>query len=96
MKYIKLNKNWNAAPLSPDRKTESIENGMAVSFVLDEQQFEHIDMDDRGRLEFYDVYAWRWVPVDEPKKTFVISFSFSLIRFLSAWPPDSVSVTTTI
>lgn len=58
MKYIKLNKNWNAEPNAPDPKISSIENGIELSFFLN-PVFEHIDNDETGKLEFYQVYAYR-------------------------------------
>ncbi len=59
MKYIKLNKNWNAEPNAPDPVVSKTDEGIELTFLLNPFVYQHIDDDDTGTLEFFDVYAYR-------------------------------------
>jgi hypothetical protein len=59
MKYIKLNKNWNAQPNVPQPYVTNTDEGIDLSFFLNPLLFQHIDEDDKGTLKFLDVYAYR-------------------------------------
>lgn len=65
MKYIKLNKNWNAEPNTPEPKISTTEGEIVLSFFLNPFVFEHIDKDEIGRLEFNNVYAYRFDPTND-------------------------------
>jgi hypothetical protein len=59
MKYIKLNKNWNAQPNVPQPYVTKTDEGIDLTFFLNPLLFQHIDEDDKGTLKFLDVYAYR-------------------------------------
>lgn len=59
MKYIKLNKNWNAEPNAPNPVISRTDEGIALTFLLNSMVYQHIDDDDKGTLTFFDVYAYR-------------------------------------
>jgi hypothetical protein len=59
MKYIKLNKNWNAQPNVPQPYVTDTDEGIDLTFFLNPLLFQHIDEDDKGTLKFLDVYAYR-------------------------------------
>ena len=59
MKYIKLNKNWNAQPNVPQPHVTTTDEGIDLTFFLNPLPFQHIDEDDKGTLKFLDVYAYR-------------------------------------
>jgi hypothetical protein len=59
MKYTKLNKNWNAESNAPKPVISKTDEGIELTFLLNPLLFEHIDEDDQGTLEFFDVYAYR-------------------------------------
>lgn len=59
MKYIKLNKNWNAEPNAPELKISSTENGLELSFLLNSFTYEHIEEGEMGKLTLYEAYAYR-------------------------------------
>lgn len=50
MKYIKLNKNWNAEPNAPEPKISITEEGLELSFFLNPFAFEHIEEDEIGKV----------------------------------------------
>ncbi|MGV3611342.1 MAG: hypothetical protein ACO1N0_10360 [Fluviicola sp.] len=62
MKYIKLNKNWNAAPTASEPQMATTENQVEVIFDLD-PAFGHIDEGDKGRLQFSEVFAYKLTPI---------------------------------
>ena len=64
MQYIKLNKNWNAGPNAPEPQISLVENTIELSFLLNPFAFEHIDENEKGKLEFRDVYAYRLVSIN--------------------------------
>lgn len=59
MKYTKLNPNWNADRNAPQPELSTINEGIALSFQLNANDFEYIDEGEMGKLEFYNVYAYR-------------------------------------
>jgi hypothetical protein len=59
MKYIKLNRNWNAELNSPDPEISLIDEGIELSFALNHDAFEHIDEGEKGKVVFDQVYAYR-------------------------------------
>mgnify|MGYP000489436363 CR=1 FL=1 len=59
MKYIKLNKNWNAEPNAPDPVISESDQSIKLTFLLNSFVYQHIDDDDTGSLEFFEVYAYR-------------------------------------
>lgn len=59
MKNTKLNKNWNAAPITTNPAISTIDNGIEVSFLLDSTVFEHIDQDEMGSIAFFDVSGYK-------------------------------------
>lgn len=65
MKYKKLNKNWNADPNAPQESIIQSEEGIELHFFLNSFFFEHIDEGEKGKLEFYDVYAYRNGPSND-------------------------------
>ncbi len=64
MKYIKLNKNWNAAPTASEPQIRVTENTLELIFDLD-PAFVHIDAGDRGTLEFSEVFAYKLEPISQ-------------------------------
>jgi hypothetical protein len=64
MKYIKLNKNWNAAPSASEPQIKVEENYMELTFDLD-TAFGHIDEGDKGQLEFPETYAYKLQPISQ-------------------------------
>ncbi len=62
MRYIKLNKNWNAEPNTPEPSLSKTENDIKLTFALNPFIFPHIDENDKGALEFVNVYAYRLGP----------------------------------
>jgi hypothetical protein len=64
MKFTMLNRNWNSEPTVPDLNVSMIEGGVRLSFVLNSNDYEHIDEGDRGIVELNEVYAYRLVPTD--------------------------------
>ena len=64
MKYIKLNKNWNAAPTAFEPTIQTTENQVELIFDLD-SAFVHIDEGDKGRLTFPEAYAYRLQPISQ-------------------------------
>ena len=59
MKFKKLNKNWNADPSATQESIIQSEEGIELHFNLNSFLFEHIEEGEKGKLEFYDVYAYR-------------------------------------
>lgn len=59
MKYLKLNKNWNAEPNAPAPEISKTEEGIQLTFLLNSNLYQHIDENDRGTLAFSEVYAYR-------------------------------------
>lgn len=64
MKYIKLNKNWNAAPGSSKPEIIAGENYLELVFDLD-PAFAHIDEGEKGTLEFCELYAYKLTEMDK-------------------------------
>jgi len=58
MKYLKLNKNWNAEPNAPKPVVSQTDDGIELTFSLNPLLYEHIDEGDKGTLEFNEVYAY--------------------------------------
>ena len=42
MRYIKLNKNWNAEPNAPESSLSKTDDGIKLTFVLNSFMFQHI------------------------------------------------------
>ena len=59
MKYTRLNKNWNAEPNAPGPVVSKTDEGIELTFLLNPLVYQHIGDDDKGTLEFFDVYAYR-------------------------------------
>lgn len=59
MKVIQLNKNWKSDSNAPKENIIQNENGIEVEFLLDSFNYEHIDQGEKGKIEFYEVYAYR-------------------------------------
>ncbi len=59
MKYIKLNKNWNAEPNAPEPCISETDEGIELTFFLNSFLYQHIDDGEKGTLEFFNVYAYR-------------------------------------
>jgi hypothetical protein len=59
MKYNKLNKNWNADPNAPMPTVSASGGDIKLSFFLNSFIYDHIDEDEKGVIEFYNVYAYR-------------------------------------
>lgn len=67
MKYLRLNKNWDA-DLTPSELGILVnENELELTFSLDPVQFAHIDKGDKGILEFHEVYAYRSAAIDKER-----------------------------
>ncbi len=64
MKYIKLNKNWNAALTTSEPQIKVEENKLELIFDLD-PAFGHIDEGDKGRLVFPETYAYKLQPISQ-------------------------------
>jgi hypothetical protein len=64
MKYLKENKNWNAAPTASEPQIIKGENYLEVVFDLD-PAFPHIDEGEKGTLEFCEVYAYQLTAMDQ-------------------------------
>lgn len=58
MKYIRLNKNWNAASTASEPQVRKLENYLELIFELD-PAFQHIDEGEKGTLEFSEPYAYK-------------------------------------
>lgn len=58
MKYIKLNRNWNAEPNAPDLQLYVSGKEVSLDFKLNPFAFEYIDGTDKGKLEFNNVHAY--------------------------------------
>lgn len=65
MKYIKLNKNWNAEPNAPEVSVSKTDYGLEITFLLNSLIFQHIDVNEKGSLEFHEVYAYRIDPTND-------------------------------
>lgn len=59
MKIQKLNKNWSAEPSIPLESIIRTDDGIEVNFLLNSLPYEYIEEGEKGKLEFYDVYAYR-------------------------------------
>lgn len=59
MKIQKLNKNWSAEPSVLLESIKRTDDGIEVNFVLNSLPYEYIEEGEKGKLEFYDVYAYR-------------------------------------
>ena len=59
MEYEKLNINWNADPNSPMPEISKIDDGINIEFYLNSKVYEHIEEEDKGSIEFYNVYKYR-------------------------------------
>lgn len=59
MKIQKLNKNWSAEPSVPPETIKQTDDGIEVNFVLNSLPYEYIEDGEKGKLEFYDVFAYR-------------------------------------
>lgn len=59
MKIQKLNKNWSSEPSIPLESIERTDDGIEVNFVLNSLPYEYIEEGEKGKLEFYNVYAYR-------------------------------------
>lgn len=59
MKIQKLNKNWSAEPSVPLETIKRTDDGIEVNFLLNSLPYEYIEEGEKGKLEFYDVYAYR-------------------------------------
>lgn len=64
MKYLKENKNWNAAPGAQQPEMIVGENRLELIFELD-PVFAHIDEGEKGTLEFSEVYAYQLTQMDQ-------------------------------
>jgi len=59
MKYVKLNKNWNSEPNTPEAEVLKTDDGIALTFLLNALIFQHIDEHDKGSIYFFNVYVYR-------------------------------------
>jgi len=59
MKIQKLNKNWSAEPSVLLETIKLTDDGIEVNFLLNSLPYEYIEEGEKGKLEFYDVYAYR-------------------------------------
>jgi hypothetical protein len=59
MKFKKLNKNWAADLNAPHESIIQNEDGIEVDFLLNSFPYEHIDDGEKGKIAFYDVFAYR-------------------------------------
>lgn len=64
MKYVKENKNWNAAPADSKPQITATENYLELVFDLD-PAFAHIDEGEKGTLEFGESYAYKLTDIDQ-------------------------------
>ncbi|WP_343632915.1 hypothetical protein [Fluviicola sp.] len=64
MKYIKLNKNWNAAPTATEPQIIESENFVELIFELD-PAFAHVDEGEKGTLEFCELFAYKLTRIDQ-------------------------------
>lgn len=65
MKYIKLNKNWNAEPNVPEPSINVNSEGIEIEFLLNPLLYEHIDEGEKGIIQFFHVYAYYFGPPNE-------------------------------
>lgn len=65
MKFNKLNKNWNAASDSPNPEVSNIEEGISLSFFLNAIDYDHIDEEEKGSINFFGLHKYSIVSVDE-------------------------------
>jgi hypothetical protein len=63
MKYVKENKNWDAAPSALKPQIITVENYLELIFDLD-PAFAHIDEGEKGTLEFSELYAYQLTELD--------------------------------
>jgi hypothetical protein len=59
MKYIKLNKNWNASSENLEPLVSVDQNTLELNFYLNQLLFPHIDEGDKGTIQFHDVHAYK-------------------------------------
>lgn len=59
MKIQKLNKNWSAEPSFPLETITRTDDGIEVNFELNSLPYEYIEEGEKGKIEFYEVYAYR-------------------------------------
>ncbi|WP_430401760.1 hypothetical protein [Fluviicola sp.] len=59
MKYIKLNKNWNADSGNSEPVVSVDQNTVELNFYLNPNLFPHIDEGDKGIIRFNDVHAYK-------------------------------------
>lgn len=64
MKYLKENKNWNAAPAASKPQITADENYLELVFELD-PAFAHIDEGEKGILEFGELYAYQLTEISQ-------------------------------
>ncbi len=64
MKYVKENKNWNAAPAVSKPEIITGENYLELVFDLD-PAFAHIDEGEKGTLEFSELYAYQLTEISQ-------------------------------
>jgi hypothetical protein len=65
VKYIKLNKNWNADPTKPEPVVSVDQNTVELNFYLNPLLFPHIDEGDKGIIRFNDVHAYKLETITE-------------------------------
>ncbi|MDF3026087.1 MAG: hypothetical protein K0S23_394 [Fluviicola sp.] len=65
MKYIKLNKNWNADPGASEPVVSVDQNTVELNFYLNPLLFPHIDEGDKGIIRFDDVHAYKLQTITE-------------------------------
>lgn len=65
MKYIKLNRNWNADTENSEPLVSVDQNTVELNFYLNSNLFQHIDKGDKGLIRFHDVYAYKLESISE-------------------------------
>ena len=65
MKYVKLNKNWNADSENSEPLVSVDQNSVELNFYLNSNLFQHIDEGDKGTIRFREVYAYKLEPISE-------------------------------
>lgn len=65
MKYVKLNKNWNADSGNSEPIVSVEQNTVELNFYLNSASFPHIDEGDKGIIRFSDVFAYKLEPITQ-------------------------------